>query len=438
MKKQTFLVFILLLFGLAVNAQKDLTVSPVAEERMSLALQKALATPEPSWCSTPELKELRRILIEKCIRTLYHNYLPVRQDIFHEGVMPAVTQFDGLWAWDSWKHAYALAGLDKELAENSIRAMYDYQDSTGMIADCIFPDKKENNYRDTKPPLSAWAVNEIFNQTRDTLFLREIYPALLKYHYWWYSYRDHDQNGLCEYGSVDNTLQAARWESGWDNAIRFDDAHMLKNGNAAYSMNIESVDLNAYLYLEKQVLIRISGILGDRDSQRKLEKEALKLKRQLQTLFFDPKTGFFYDLNLEDKSFVLSKEASGWIPLFAGIATRKQAEKVREHMLNEQEFNTFIPLPTASRDNAKFNPEKGYWRGPVWIDQFYYGYQGLRNYGFASDANALLIKLLKNAEGMMNDEGSLRENYDPVTGKGLNAKAFSWTAAMLLVMMTTE
>ena len=34
---------------------------------------------------------------------------------------------------------------------------------------------------------------------------------------------------MCEYGSTDGTLEAAAWESGMDNAIRFDDAMMLKN-----------------------------------------------------------------------------------------------------------------------------------------------------------------------------------------------------------------
>ena len=40
--------------------------------------------------------------------------------------------------------------------------------------------------------------------------------------------RDHNRNGMCEYGATDGTLEAAAWESGMDNAIRFDGAVMLK------------------------------------------------------------------------------------------------------------------------------------------------------------------------------------------------------------------
>ena len=111
-----------------------------------------------------------------------------------------------------------------------------------------------HNYRDTKPPLSAWAVVEIFKKDNDLNFVKEMYPKLKKYHEWWYVKRDHDMDGLCEYGSTDGSLIAAKWESGMDNAIRFDDSKIMKNEEGAYSLDQESIDLNAYLYAEKLYL----------------------------------------------------------------------------------------------------------------------------------------------------------------------------------------
>ncbi|MEI8004932.1 MAG: hypothetical protein WCI48_01905, partial [Bacteroidota bacterium] len=87
------------------------------------------------------------ILAAKCIFTLLNNRQGPAGGLKHEGVFPSYTGFPGFWAWDSWKHAYALAGIAPELAENNIRAMFDYQDSTGMVADCIFVNSSENNYR---------------------------------------------------------------------------------------------------------------------------------------------------------------------------------------------------------------------------------------------------------------------------------------------------
>ncbi|MNF12790.1 Glucosidase YgjK precursor [compost metagenome] len=62
--------------------------------------------------------------------------------------------------------------------------MFDYQNEAGMVADCIYSDKKENNWRDTKPPLAAWAVWEIYQKDKDVDFLKEIYPKLVFYHNW--------------------------------------------------------------------------------------------------------------------------------------------------------------------------------------------------------------------------------------------------------------
>lgn len=74
--------------------------------------------------------------------------------------------------------------------------------------------------------------------------------------------RDHNRNGICEFGSTDGTLEAAAWESGMDNAIRFDNTKMLKNADDAWSMDQESVDLNAYLAYECKLLKKFASLIG--------------------------------------------------------------------------------------------------------------------------------------------------------------------------------
>ena len=107
--------------------------------------------------------------------------------------------------------------------------MFDYQQPDGMIIDCIYTDPSENNARDSKPPLVCWGCRRDFHAYRRHGFRFEMYPQLLAYYKWWYQKRDHNHNGMCEYGATDGTLEAAARESGMDNAIRFDDAMMLKN-----------------------------------------------------------------------------------------------------------------------------------------------------------------------------------------------------------------
>jgi beta-lactamase class D len=374
-------------------------------------------------------------LAYKCIFTLLNNRQGPAGALKHEGVFPSFSGFKGFWAWDSWKHAYILAVIDPELARNSIRAMFDYQDSCGMVADCIFIDSTENNYRDTKPPLSGWSVAEVFRQTGDTAFLKEIFPKLLKYHEWWYTHRDHDHNGLCEYGSTDGTIQAARWESGWDNAVRFDGAVMLQNNNHAWSMNQESADLNAYLFAEKECIAILAQALGEYELSEEYDHEAVILGKKIREFMWDERTGFFYDIGIASKKHIRVPEPNGWIPLWAGIATKEQASLIRKHILDPDEFNTYVPFPTVSVGNPEFDPEKGYWRGPVWLDQAWFAIDGLRKYGFNDDADELTLKLLHNCEGLLDSGKPIRENYHPISGKGLNAEHFSWSAAHILMML---
>ena len=44
--------------------------------------------------------------------------------------------------------------LIQPLAKDQIRSLYNFQDSTGMIADCVFraTSIEKHNWRDTKPP----------------------------------------------------------------------------------------------------------------------------------------------------------------------------------------------------------------------------------------------------------------------------------------------
>ena len=379
-------------------------------------------------------------LMAKLVLTLQNNTRIPAGGIRHRGLFPSYHYkwFNGFWAWDSWKHAAAVAFYDPELAKDQIRAMYDYQQENGFLPDCIFRDTALNNYRDTKPPLSAWAVWKIFEADHDTGFVNEMFPKIKRQHSWWYAERDHDHDSICEYGSTDGTTVAARWESGMDNAVRFDHVKMLKNSTSAYSLNQESVDLNAYLYAEKIFLKKMAHLLNHEKDSTRYSREAARLKFKIREQFFDPVKGWFFDTSIDGKKQVEAMGCEGWIPLWAKIATPEQAEAVKNNMMNPGRFNTYVPFPTLSADHPDFQPDGGYWRGPVWIDQACFGIVGLRNYGYHQEATEVTYKLIHNAEGVMTKGKSIRENYNPVTGAGLEAENFSWSAAHYLLLLINE
>ena len=422
----------------------------------------------------------------KTIETLMTNWQSAAGAIRHDGVVPSTSYqyFIGMWAWDSWKQAVGVCAFHPQLAKDNIRALFDYQIGQedalrpydkGTIIDCVFYNQNQErggdggnwNERNSKPPLAAWAVWNVYRQSGDVSFVEEMYPKLVAYHEWWYQNRDADKNGIAEYGAMvdqanwktnenndqvfdpDAVIEAAAWESGMDNAPRFDKKGMgeddpgvqvFENKDSSgqvigYSINQESVDLNAYLYAEKGFLKSMAELLGKTEDVRRWEREAKFVRDYINTYMFDEQTGYYYDLQISmdgsGKRLLVNrgKGPEGWIPLWAKLAPKEKAERVIANMLDPNKFNTFVPLGTVSQDSESFAPDK-YWRGPVWLDQAMYGIEALQNYGYQKEARELAYKIFDHAQGLLDDE-PIRENYHPLNGKGLHTTNFSWSASSL-------
>ncbi|WP_158568074.1 alpha-glucosidase [Duganella sp. BJB476] len=500
--------------------------------------EQAIVANERRWAAW-KAKLPASTLSTKALETLIGNWRAPRGAFRHDAMVPSTTArwFNGAWTWDTWKQAYALAAIDPALAANTVRSLFDYQiqasdavrpQDEGMVPDNVFynmdaargGDGDNWNERDTKPPLAAWTVWEIYRQSRDLAWLQEMQPKLEAYHRWWYLNRDHDHNGLAEYGATVHPLhnddagqlrfrvkplssapldgcgaeqdgmrdclglaaysrivdtgqyaaielpvqQAAGYESGMDNAARFgfiepaalqryaDKVHggdlaaarrdwqvrVVENRDKqgkllGYSIDQESVDLNAFLYREKLILADIAQELGDHAAARAWREQAVHLRGLINTSFFDPASGFYYDRKLGGTLLTMrGRGPEGWTALWAGAAEQRQADAVIAKMLDPAEFGTPIPMPTAAVSNPSYDPEI-YWRGRVWLDQVYFGAAGLRNYGHAAEADAIAKRFTTGAEGLQGD-APIRENYHPITGRMQGATNFSWSAAHLLML----
>jgi beta-galactosidase len=381
-----------------------------------------------------EAEDAKEIVAQKALQTLVNNWRGPAGRMQYSGMFPSsnISYFNGYWAWDTWKQAVGSLIFNPDLAKDQVREMFRHQDTSGMLADVVYLDSSEDNWRDSKPPLAGWAIEKIFLQTGDRDFVREMYAKLVAYHEFWYRDRDHDEDGLCEFGSSDGTIVAARWESGMDNAVRFDHTEMLQNGPTAWSMNQESVDLNSYLYREKKALAVLATSIGLDKESVIWTKQAKDLQKKIREQFFDPDSGWFYDTDINGKKFILAQGPEGWTPLWTGVASREQAQRVKQGMIDPDKFRTHLPFPTVAADNAEFSD--GYWRGLVWLDQAWFGIEGLRAYGFHDYAVAMQEQLLTNLEGVSIPGKPIYENYLPLSGEGKNARHFSWSAAHLLML----
>lgn len=518
----------------------------------------------------------------KAMMTLNGNWRSAAGDIHQSTVTPSVTArwFSGnlTWPWDTWKQAYAMAHFNPDVAMDNIRTVFEYQvkgndpirpQDQGYLLDVVsysLPQSRggagsENwNERNTKPSLAAWAVMEVYHALKDEFnrpadaqaWIDEMYPKLVAYHDWWLTNRDHNNNGVPEYGAaVDpahntddghmyvwvtttedlnarfgadvlehkgndykvrgmdnyNTIldevnytalhvgaqEAAGWESGMDNAARFGfisdeqlqayaDSHYGGNLPAArkdwevrfaenrddngellgFSMLQESVDQASYMYSDNKYLAEMAALVSKSVPGKQRAQEFLDgaeaLHTYINTCMFDAESQFFYDIQMNvdpngklapvmkngvacagEPIVARGRGPEGWGPLFNGAATQATADKVVNTMLNAEEFNTAlkyegagISLPTASQSNPAYHADI-YWRGRVWLDQFYFGVQGMKQYGYGEEAVQLANALFSNAEGMVGD-GAIRENYNPETGAVQGASNFSWSAAHLYML----
>ena len=260
---------------------------------------------------------------------------------------------------------------------------------------------------------------------------------------------------------------AASWESGRDEAAVFgfiDDKQLeiyLSQGGdrndwvvafaqnhsddgtlLGYSLLQESVDQASYMYSENLYLAEMSDLLGRPGKAKDFRAKAAKLFDYINICMFDTVTGFFYDIHIEDQLLIngcagkpiveRGKGPEGWSPLFNGAATQENADAVVKTMTNPQEFNTYIPLGTAALSNPAFGANI-YWRGRVWLDQFYFGLKGMEKYGYREDAVNMARDFFDNADGLVQDS-PICESYNPLTGEQQGAPNFSWSAAHLYML----
>ncbi len=81
---------------------------------------------------------------------------------------------------------------------------------------------------------------------------------------------------------------------------------------------------------------------------------------------------------------------------------------------------------SLEHDDPRRSP-RNYWRGPVWANITWLCAHGLAGHGEDEAARLLVRRLLEAAAG-----GGMREYFVPESGRGLGARDFAWTAALVL------
>src|SRR5581483_7885741 len=92
-------------------------------------------------------------------------------------------------------------------------------------------------------------------------------------------------------------------------------------------------------------------------------------------------------------------------------------------------FDLKWPVPSVPQTSDFFNPYR-YWQGPTWVNTNWLIIEGLRNYQFDSQAEALKSKTLE-----LVAKSGMNEYFNPLNGEPAGAKNFSWTAALVIDLL---
>jgi neutral trehalase len=353
--------------------------------------------------------EISRLLVQ--IHAKENVVKPPKGILKHEYLVPAGPYFQ-LFDWDMYFMGVALSydHVGKPLAssiEDFLELVDEYANWPGYTPREIAPDALWALPEMCKPFLAQAAVRA--SRTMDD--------------YGWLS-RPNGESKKTNYAKLAETL------SFWENARRAPDGFFLwYNGvesgvdnNPAVSdvptQVTEGVDLQGYLYREYRAMALLAAKLGMSHDAGKYKEKADDLEALVRTKMWSEADGMFLNIDARTGKFVRVKTWTNFVPLWAGIATRSQADRmIKSHVLNPREFWCDYGLRTLAPDEPLYDPKAGYWRGPVWVISNYLVMHGLMNYGYQAEARELAARTVNLLVRDIKLSGGMNENYDPDSGQ---------------------
>ena len=393
--------------------------------------------------------------------------------------VPSGRQYPHQWGWDAAYIAIGWSWVDPARAAAELESLLRGQWTDGRVPHIVFhADVPEEAYFPgpafwdsdvegvatsglTQPPLHARAALEVARRSEDggTAFLRRVFGPLAAQHDYLASRRDAAGSGLAAI--------VHPWESGLDNSPAWDEplaaVQLPPGGVAPYERQdrrhvdaserpddaaydrfvqlartyrdggyaddgssqflVEDPLFNAIWLWSTHALAEIAELIGEDPEPHRLA--AARIHAGLMERLWDGAR--FLPRDLRTGRLIQRRTVLSLAPLLDPDLGREVADAVAAELASPH-FQGPGARGVASYDLRAADVEpRRYWRGPIWANLNWLLGRGLRQQGFVAQAQELERRTLELVAG-----SGMREYFDPLTGEGLGAGDFSWTAAAVI------
>jgi len=324
------------------------------------------------------------------------------------GMLMSKNWMINIWSWDNCFNAMSLSYGNPKLSWDQLMIMFDLQDETGAMPDCINSHHVVWSYK--KPPIHGWTLSRLMEQyTLSPKQMAEIYTKLSAWTNYWFIYRDEDGNGLPEYYHGN--------DSGWDNGTAFD------SGFPA-----EGPDLSAFLVIQMDVLADLAKKLDKQSDAVSWKRRADETLQKMIARFWNGDKFVTKKASTEEYT-KESQSLMSYLPLLLG---KRLPDNIRIKMISDLKKPGYLitnyGIATESPGSKLYVPD-GYWRGPVWAPTTMIIVEGLKKCG----EKELADKIAQNFCETCKIHG-FAENFNALTGEPLRDPAYTWTTSVFLVL----
>jgi alpha,alpha-trehalase len=225
-----------------------------------------------------------------------------------------------------------------------------------------------------------------------------------------------------EYYKGDRSMR----ESGFDVSFRF-------GPFSADTHHYAPVCLNSLLYTTEKNLEKISQLLGRPSDVQHWNQKAAERRAKIDKYFWDEKEGMYFDYDFTTQRRSDYKYATTFYPLWAGLATKEQADAVMRNLPFFEEPGGIVMSKRESQTQ---------WDYPYgWAPIHLLAVEAMRQYGYEAEANRISYKFLSMVMQNFERDNTIREKYDVVNrsakthiveGYKRNVIGFGWTNGVFL------